>query len=223
MSRLDLAALGVGGVRDRVDHRLALRRGAFAGSSERASGGAALPGDDVARTAAAHESDVRGGLVVDPAETHLGDRPRRRGDRAAALLGAIPECASRPMKRASMLYWLGASSTIPPIGEAWSKTKPIRACSRSWSNALAPSRPTSSCTVSTSSMPACGRPSVHDLADGVQHRRDRRLVVGPRIVASLVADAPHEIGSIGASVRHRVHVGAEESGGAVRVVAGIRQ
>ena len=48
--------------------------------------------------------------------------------RAAAAIalrpcsGAMPEWASRPMKRASMLYCVGASSTMPPIGEAWSNT-----------------------------------------------------------------------------------------------------
>ena len=47
-------------------------------------------GDDVARAAAADQADVRGRLLVDPAEPQVGDRARRGRDRGAPLLRDHP-------------------------------------------------------------------------------------------------------------------------------------
>ncbi len=136
----------------------------------------------------------------------------RRGSRCGP---APARCRREPPARGTsswMVYWAGRDDLAAGAGVVVDEARPGSAAA-TWSNGLAPCRPTSSCSVSTSSMPACGQPSLHHPANPVEHGRHGRLVVGAEDRRVAVGDRTPMLrpGRSGRG-RHRVEVGAEESG-----------
>ena len=116
-----LALREVRGLVHAVDElRDELRRALLVLAADLADDDAAL-GDDVDRAAARDRPDVRGRLGVDAPEAHVGDRARRREDRAAALLGAHPRVGGGPAERRLQAVVGRRGDHDSPIGVALSK------------------------------------------------------------------------------------------------------
>ena len=158
------------------------------------------------------DADVRRGLLVEPAEPHVGDRAAGGGDRGAPLLrrhagvrGLADEgdLHDHRVRRAEdhLADRPGLVVDVAdPGGEAASSRTPA-----------APRRPTSSFGVKRSSRPACGTPLLDHPPGGLDHRDDRGLVVGAEDRAAGVPDdAVLDDRLDRAGRRHGVHVRAEE-------------
>ena len=150
-------------------------------SCERASAVERAPlRDDVPRGAARDRADVRGRLVVDAPEPAFRDRARRGRDRRAALLRV--HAGVRRRGRGSATWTtrcVGAPRTISPDRRRLVVDVPeLARARRVWSNASAPSSPTSSFGVNRSSTPACGRFSRRIVAAASSIAATGGLVVG---------------------------------------------
>ena len=73
-----------------------------------------------ARGAALDHADVRGRLVVEPAEPEVGDRACRGRDRGAALLRVHPGVRGLAVEAHVEPAGVGAPRMSSPIGAAWS-------------------------------------------------------------------------------------------------------
>ena len=189
--RLELALGGVGRVRERVEHHLALLERALVVARAHLEAHVAAVGDDVARDAAGDRADVRGRLVVEPAEAHLGQRvaqPRR--SRCGPPRG---RCRRAPSGRGTSRRSSTATGT-PSRGRRSARRGRRRSrCAPSnceQSSALTPCRPVSSCTLRTSSMPACGRPSATMRRTPSSIAATAALLSPPRIVSSRLVTTP---------------------------------
>ena len=147
-------------------------------------------------------------------------RPRRRSEiaRAAAAIaerpssGYMPECAARPWKRTShRLRIRGAEDDVADRRRLVVHVPDLRARSVAWSNAAAPSSPTSSFGVKSSSMPACGRfsASTRRVPSSIAATAD--LLSAPRIVPPAFRTTPSSIDRLHRALgRNRVEMRAEE-------------
>ncbi len=133
-------------------------------------------------------------------------RPRRRSETArdaAAIAerpssGNMPACEARPWKRTWIAFCEGAPRMISPIGAAWSYTKPTSASSLVRSNAIAPSSPTSSFGVNSSSTPGWEIPSSTRRRAASSITATAALSSAPRIVPAALRTTPSSTtGSIG--------------------------
>ena len=152
-------------------------------------------------------ADVRGRLVVEPAEAHLGERARGRGDRVAALLGRDARVRRAPEERRV------DASTGDGHVDARSRRSARRGrrrsrCARAsceQSSALAPRRPISSCDAQHE-LDARVRAALRDdPAHALEHRATAALLSPPRIVVARVRDdavgaRPGSIGAVGSTV-----------------------
>ena len=137
------------------------------------------------------QADVRGRLLVEPAEPEVGDRAGGGLDRGAALLGdharvrraAVEADGSSSARTARR----GSRRRSAPPGRRRSRA---RASSRVWSKAPAPSRPTSSIGVKTSSTPACGRESSTSRRAASIIATTADLLSAPRIVPPAFRTTP---------------------------------
>ena len=131
---------------DRLDAR-AIERAALAGDHD-------ARGDDVGRTTARDRADVRGGLLIEPAESASRDRVGRHArSRETPCLGLDPGVARAPAElSARTCSGSGAPITIPPGHRRASSTRHRSPCDVRGASALAPRSPISSLTVNMTRM-----------------------------------------------------------------------
>ena len=103
--------------------------------------------------------------------------------------GRMPACAAAPRNAASTRKCVGESSTISPIGEAWSKTKPKSLRRREASNARAPASATSSPTVNSSST-STGAPAWRTWRASASSTAIAALLSAPRMPSLAFSQPP---------------------------------
>ena len=225
MLRLDLALGDAGGERDRVLHRLHLLGELALVVRARLADEASRIGDDVRGGAALDRADVRGRLLVDRARAASPRWPaRRRRSRSGPPPGTCRRGRrGRGSVTSSSCATARRGSRRRPARPG-RRRSPIRARSRVWSNAYAPSRPVSSFEGEEQLDPGVRAALGQHAADGLEHGGDGGLVVAAEDLAAAVADdavLDHRLDRVDG--RHGVEVGAEEERLARRASARARR